>query len=167
MKTIKNFDVKNKKVLVRCDFNVPIDNEGNILDDFRIKKALPTVKYLIKNKAKIILMSHLGEPEGKVVSILKLNKIKEKLDNLLKSSIIRTNDCIGQEVKKQVLNLKPGQILLLENLRFHKEETTNDQEFAKELAEFGDIYGTICKSSGWTSQTSAKQVTGVCTPPKP
>ncbi len=140
MKNIKDFDVKDKKVLVRCDFNVPIDENGNILDDFRIVKTLPTIKYLIENKAKIILMSHLGEPDGKVIDILKLDKVKEKLEELLDIVVLKTDDCIGEEVTKKVLSLTQSQVLLLENVRFHKEETDNDLTFAKELANFGEIY---------------------------
>ena len=140
MKNIKDFDVKDKKVLVRCDFNVPIDENGNILDDFRIRKTLPTIKYLIKNKAKIILMSHLGEPDGKVLPALTLDKVKEKIEELLNTDIVKTSDCIGKDVENQVSNLKQGQILLLENLRFYKEEMDNDSDFAKKLSELAEIY---------------------------
>lgn len=140
MKTIKSFNISGKKVLVRCDFNVPLDDRGNIRDDFRIIKTLPTIQYLIKKKAKIILMSHLGEPNGIVVENLKLDKVKEKLEALLGAVIKKTDDCIGKEAEKQVFNLKPRQILLLENLRFHKEESNNDLDFAKQLADFSDIY---------------------------
>lgn len=140
MKSIKDFDLNNKKVLVRCDFNVPVDQQGNILDDFRIKKTLPTITYLLSQNAKIILMSHLGEPNGKVIPTLTLDNVKDRLEQLLNTSIIKTDDCIGKEVEKQVLHLKPGEILLLENLRFHSRETDNDLEFAKDLAKLGEIY---------------------------
>lgn len=140
MKTLRDINVNNKRVLVRCDFNVPLDEKGNISEDFRIKQTLPTIQYLIKNEAKIILMAHLGEPEGKVVSELRLDKIAERLSELLKLTVIKTDDCIGPEVESAVDNLEAGKVLLLENLRFHKEETDNDPDFANKLASFGDIY---------------------------
>ena len=139
-KSIRDFDVSEKKVLVRCDFNVPLDDKGNILDDFRIIETLDTIKYLIENNAKIILMSHLGEPEGKVIDILKLNKIQEKLSELLGITVKKSEDCIGQEVKELINELKSGEVLLLENLRFHKEEIEDDLKFAKELSSLADIY---------------------------
>ncbi|MSU54348.1 MAG: phosphoglycerate kinase [Candidatus Staskawiczbacteria bacterium] len=140
MKTIKDFDVEGKRILVRCDFNVPLDEDGNICDDFRIVKTLPTIEYLVEQKAKIILMSHLGEPEGRIIPALNLNKIKEKLEELLNMDIVKADDCIGPKVQQQVENLEPGEILLLENLRFHKEETENDSDFAEKLAQLGDFY---------------------------
>lgn len=140
MKTLSDFNVNNKRVLVRCDFNVPLDEKGNILDDFRIKQTLPTIKYLIDNKAKIILMSHLGEPDGKVVPELRLDKIAEKLAEYLKFSVEKEDDCIGLDVENESNKLEPGRVLLLENLRFHKEETDNNPDFAKNLSYLGDIY---------------------------
>lgn len=146
MKTVRDFDVKNKRVLVRCDFNVPLDDQGNILDDFRIKETIPTIKYLLKKRAKIILMSHLGEPEGQVVPVLKMDKIQEKLIEILESkehidvSVTKTPDCIGYEIEKYSFGLDSNEILLLENLRFHIEETENNPEFSKSLSRLGDIY---------------------------
>ena len=140
MKTLKDFDVSSKRVLVRCDFNVPMDEKGNILDDFRIKKTLPTIQYLIKRKAKIILMSHLGDPKGQIVPGLKMDKIAERLAEHLNFTVEKEDDCVGLEVEEQTNQLKPGKVLLLENLRFHKEETDNDPEFAKKLSYLGDIY---------------------------
>ncbi len=140
MKSIKDFSVIGKRVLVRCDFNVPLDEKGNISDDFRIKQALPTIKYLIDSKAKIILMSHLGEPGGKVVEELKLDKIAEKIAEYVKFPIGKEDDCIGPDIEAESNKLDAGKILLLENLRFHKEETDNDQNFAKKLSYLGDIY---------------------------
>ncbi len=141
MKTIRDFNVKNKRVLVRCDFNVPLDKKGNILDDFRIKQALPTIKYLIENKAKIILMSHL-DPESAGVADKKysLDKVKESLEKLLNMNIIKSPDCIGENAKMLSKNLKIGQVLLLENLRFHGEETEGNLKFAEKLSRLGDIY---------------------------
>lgn len=140
MKTLKDFNLKNKRVLVRCDFNVPVDEKGNILDDFRIRKTLPTIKYLIENKAKVILMSHLGEPGGKIVPELKLDKVAENLAGYLNFSIEKEDDCVGPDAESESNKLADGKVLLLENLRFHKEELENNPEFAKKLSYLGDIY---------------------------
>lgn len=139
-KTLLDFDVKNKKVLVRCDFDVPLDENGNIADDFRIRASLPTINYLIEKNAKIILMSHLGEPGGKIESILSLSIVKKKIEELLGVFVEIAADCVGEEVVAQTAKLMAGQVLLLENLRFHKEETENNAEFAEKLAKLGDIY---------------------------
>jgi phosphoglycerate kinase len=140
MKTIKDFNVKGKRVLVRCDFNVPLSNKGEVLDDFRIKQTIPTIEYLIKEGAKVILMSHLGNPDGKEVASLKLDPIQEKLMQYLDCSITKAPDCMGSEIEKWSKEMQSGEILLLENLRFHKEEETNDDSFAKKLSQLGDIY---------------------------
>lgn len=140
MKTLKDFNFNNKRVLVRCDFNVPLSEKGDILDDFRIRKTIPTIEYLIEKGAKIILMSHLDEPAGKVVENLRLTPIQEKLMEYLDLSITKAQDCIGKEVEDWISQMQPGEILLLENLRFHKGEKEADESFAKELAKLGDIY---------------------------
>jgi len=140
MKTLKDFDFKNKRVLVRCDFNVPLDEKGQILDDFRIKETLPTINYLIKKTAKVILMSHLGRPEGKVIDELRLTLIQDRLMEYLDLSITKASDCVGDKIEKWTYEMQPGEILLLENLRFHKEEEEGDLEFAKDLSKLGDIY---------------------------
>jgi len=140
MRTLKEFEVKEKKVLVRCDFNVPLDKQGSILDDFRIKETIPTIQYLIDGGAKIILMSHLGRPEGKVVEELRLTSIKEKLEKCLDLSVKKSDDCIGNETEELINKMNPGEVLLLENLRFHKEEEEGDLDFAKKLADLGNIY---------------------------
>ena len=140
MKTLKDFNFKRKKVLLRCDFNVPLDERGLISDDFRIKEAIPTIEYLIKAEATVILMSHFGKPEGQVVEGLRLTPIQEKLMEYLDLSIAKSQDCIGKEVEDWVKNMQPGEVLLLENLRFHKEEEGGDLGFAKKLADLGDIY---------------------------
>jgi phosphoglycerate kinase len=142
IKTFDDFSFTNKRVLVRCDFNVPLNENGDILDDYRIIQSLPTIKYLLENQAKIILMSHL-DPEGVgvvVESRYNLDKIGKKLSELLDLPIIKINDCIGPEAESQSNTLEAGKILLLENLRFHKEETAGDAEFAKKLSFLGDIY---------------------------
>jgi phosphoglycerate kinase len=146
MKTLNDFDFKNKRVLVRCDFNVPLNEEGNILDTFRIEKTIPTINYLREKKAKIILMSHLGDPEGKIVENLKLLPVQKKLSEILNFKVAMAADCVGQEVKTMVLNMQPGEILLLENLRFHREEKENDPTFAKDLASLGEVYINECFS---------------------
>ncbi len=141
MKNLKDFNLKNKRVLVRCDFNVPLDDKGNILDDFRIEKTIPTIKYLIKENAKVILMGHLGKPKGKKIDILKMDKIQESLAEHLNLSVTKSSDCIGKKIENYTKKeMKNGEILLLENLRFHKEEEEGDSVFAKSLAKLGDIY---------------------------
>jgi len=140
MKTINDFDLSEKKVLVRCDFNVPFDGQGNILDDFKIKETIPTIKYLIEKEAKIILMSHLGDPEGKIKEELRLEPIRKKLIQLLGSEVIMAPDCVGKAVEKMVSGMKSKDVLLLENLRFHKEEEENGEVFSKNLAKLANIY---------------------------
>jgi 3-phosphoglycerate kinase len=140
MKTLKEFDFQNKRVLVRCDFNIPLSNEGNILDDFKIKKTIPTIEYLSRKGAKIILMSHLGEPKGAVAEKLRLTSVKKRLSEILNFSVEKTDDCIGKKVKEKISSMSEGEMILLENLRFHQEEKENNQDFAKELASLGDIY---------------------------
>ena len=139
-KTVRDVDVKNKKVLVRVDFNVPMDANGNITDDTRIKASLETIKYLLKNKAVVILMAHLGRPKGKVTAKFSLAPVAVRLSALLKQNVQFVDNCVGQEVKDAVGQLETGEILLLENLRFHKEEEENDMEFAEKLAALADIY---------------------------
>jgi phosphoglycerate kinase len=140
-KTIRDIDVDGKKVLVRVDFNVPLDiNTGAISDDSRIQAVLPTIKYLIAHKAKIILCSHLGRPEGSVVEGLRIAPIAQRLSQLLNLPVFTATDCIGADVEKAANNLKPGEILLLENLRFHPEEKANDASFARALANLADVY---------------------------
>lgn len=140
MNFLRDIDVKNKKVLMRADFNIFMDNEGVIKDDFRIRVTLPTIKYLLEQKTKIILMTHLGKPNGQVVESLKLDCVKKKLEEHLKMPVKKASDCIGEEVEKMADDLKIGEILLLENLRFHKEEEKNDGKFAEKLARLGDVY---------------------------
>jgi len=140
MKSIRDFNFKNKRVLVRCDFNVPLSDKGEILNDFRIKKTIPTIEYLIKKEAKVILMSHLGRPEGKVVESLRMNSVQNRLMEYLDVSITKTPDCLGPEIVKWTHEMQLGEILLLENLRFHQEEKENDEGFVQKLTKLGDIY---------------------------
>jgi phosphoglycerate kinase len=139
--TIRDIEVAGKKVLVRVDFNVPIDaGTGAITDDSRIRAALPTIEYLIEHQARVILMSHLGRPKGKVSKELSLAPVAERLAKLLDKKVIFTRDCTGPEVEKAVATMKAGDVLLLENLRFHPEEEAGDADFARALARLGDIY---------------------------
>jgi phosphoglycerate kinase len=140
-KTVRDIDVKGKRVLVRVDLNVPLDPEtGEIGDDTRVLAILPTVKYLVDNKAKLILCSHFGRPEGKVVDELRLAPVGERLSQILGLPVQTAKDCIGPEVEEAVERLKEGDILLLENLRFHPEEEQNDPGFAQALARLADVY---------------------------
>lgn len=143
-KVVTDLDVKSKKVLVRVDFNVPMSKTeiGKILDNKRIVAAIPTIKYLIENKAKVILLSHLGRPKGEAKKEFSLEPISKELSNLIKKEVkfIKSNTVVDENVKKEIENLKDGQIALLENTRFRKEETKNIDEFSKELASLGELY---------------------------
>jgi phosphoglycerate kinase len=139
--TIKDIDVSGKRVLVRTDFNVPLDEEtGTINDDSRIRATLPTIKYLTERRARVILCSHLGRPKGKVVAKLSLNVVAQRLSQILGQTVKVARDSLGAEVKQAVEGLKPGDVILLENIRFHPEEEANDDYFARDLARLADIY---------------------------
>ncbi|MDO8669209.1 MAG: phosphoglycerate kinase [Candidatus Buchananbacteria bacterium] len=140
LKELKN--IKGQRILLRVDFNVPISSGGKIdkSEDYRIVQTLPTIKYLIKNKAKIIIMAHLGRPDGKVVEALRLDPVAVRLSHLLKKGIYKSQDILGQEVEKHISEMKDGDILMLENVRFDKREEKGDKKFAQELAKLGDIY---------------------------
>lgn len=139
-KTVKDIDVKGKKVLVRCDFNVPQDENGNITDNRRIVSSLPTIKYLLENKAKVILCSHLGRPKGEVKKEFSLAPVAKELEKQLQTTVKLANDIIGQSAKMLTAEMKEGEIVLLENVRFDAREEKNDSEFAKELAGLAEIY---------------------------
>jgi phosphoglycerate kinase len=139
-KTLSNFKVRGKRVLLRCDFNVPLSGKGEILDDFRIRKTIPTIEYLIKKGAKVVLISHLGRPKGEVVEKLRLTPVQKRLAKYLDVQIPKAGDCIGPEIERRTLEMKNGEVLLLENLRFHKEEEKNGAHFVRELAKLGDIF---------------------------
>lgn len=140
MKTLQDFRVEGKRVLVRCDFNVPLSETGEILDDFRITQTLPTIEYLIAKQAKIIAMSHGGDPGGKVVPQLSLARVQERLLEYLDCSVTLAPDCVGKEIEQWTLQMQNSEILLLENLRFHREEEENEKTFANALAALGDIF---------------------------
>ncbi len=138
--TVRDIPVTGKRVLVRVDFNVPMDKQGFITDDSRIRAALPTITYLIDYGAKVILISHLGRPDGKVVPDLRLTPIAQRLSQLLGQQVGMATNCIGPEVEKSVATLKNGDVLMLENLRFHDDEETGSEEFAAKLARLGDVF---------------------------
>lgn len=139
-KTVRDLDVAGKKVLVRVDFNVPLNDKGEITDDTRITASLPTIQYLLEQKAAVILMAHLGRPKGQVKPELSLAPVAKHLGKLLGKKILLAPDCVGEAAQAAASKLKPGHILLLENLRFHKEEEKNDMEFAEKLASLADLY---------------------------
>lgn len=140
MKSIREIDITNKTVFIRVDFNVPMDELQNIQNDTRIKAVLPTLRYALDNDARLIIASHLGRPKGKFVSEFSLAPVAKRLGRLLKINVRMAPDCIGPEVKTLVSGMKAGDIVLLENLRFHPEEQENDDAFAKELADLCDVY---------------------------
>jgi len=140
-KTVRDVEVEGKRIFLRVDFNVPLDvNTGVISDDSRIQASLPTIKYLVDHKARIILCSHLGRPKGKVVEELRMAPVAQRLSRLTGLWVSTARDCVGQEVESKVQTLKEGDLLFLENVRFHPEEETNDPNFAQELAKLADIY---------------------------
>ena len=139
-KTIEDIQVSGKKVLVRCDFNVPLDENKNITDENRIQGALPTIKYLIKNGARVILCSHLGRPKGEFNMKYSLAPVAKRLTELLGQEVKLAKDVIGPDAKELASSMKDGDVILLENVRFHKEEEKNDPEFAKELASLAEVY---------------------------
>ena len=138
-KSIRDIDPTHMKVLVRADFNVPLD-QGKVSDDTCIRMTLPTIQHLLDHKARVICCSHLGRPKGKVDEALRLNPVADRLSELLKTPVKKVDDCVGPEVEQAVEALKPGEVLLLENLRFHPEEKANDQGFAQKLAGLAELY---------------------------
>jgi len=140
MKTLRDLDLHDKRVLVRVDFNVPMDEHHNITDDIRIRTALPTIKYVLENKGKLILCSHMGRPKGKRVEAFSLAPVALHLQGLLGCNVRLAPDCIGEAVETMVADMRQGDVVLLENLRFHKEETDNDPGFARQLARLADVY---------------------------
>ena len=160
-KTVKDVDVRSKRVLVRVDYNVPLDANGNVSDDKRITASLPTINYLLERGSRIILCSHLGRPKGEVKKEFSLAPVAKRLKELLPGvNIYFASDCIGEEAERKAAALKDGEILLLENLRFHKEEEKNDPEFAKKLASLAEIYvndafGTVHRAHASTAGVAA------------
>jgi phosphoglycerate kinase len=158
-KTIADIDVSGKRVLVRVDFNVPLDKSGRVEDDTRIRESLPTIQTLIKNRARVILMSHLGRPKGKRAMEFSLKPAAERLSQLLGQPVQMANDCIGPEVEQQALSLKDGEVLMLENLRFYNDEEDNNPEFAKKLAALGEIYVNDAFGTAHRAHASTEGIT--------
>lgn len=157
-------DLSGKRVLVRVDFNVPLDESGKITDDTRIRAALPTIQDLMSKEAKIILCSHMGRPNGKVVDSMRLTPAAERLSELLGKPVVKPYDCIGDAVKTQVDAMGNGQVILLENLRFHAEEEANDPEFAKALASLADVYVNDAFGTAHRAHASTEGVTKYLSP---
>ena len=158
-KTIKDVDIKGKRVLMRVDFNVPLDDKLNITDDIRIRAALPTIKYALEKGAKVVLMSHLGRPDGKVVDSMRLTPVAKRLGELLGRKVAKTDDCIGDAVNNTVSAMNPGDVVLLENLRFHAEEEADDPAFAKKLASLGDVFVNDAFGTAHRAHASTEGVT--------
>ena len=157
--SIDDVELKDKRVLVRVDFNVPLDKSKDITDDRRITSSLPTIKKIISDGGKAILMSHLGRPKGGPDPKFSLFPVAKRLSGLLNKEVKLAPDCVGEEVKKMVDQMKPGGVLLLENVRFHPEETKNDEGFSKQLAELGDVYINDAFGSAHRAHSSTEGVT--------
>jgi len=140
LENLKGNEIEKKRVLVRVDFNVPLDEKLNVKDDTRIRASLDTIKYLLSNNCIVILMSHLGRPKGHVEEKLRMDPVALSLENILQRRVIKLDDCIGEDVQKIIFKLNPGEIVLLENLRFHQGEEDNDPVFSQQLASLADIY---------------------------
>src|ERR1700730_4722778 len=158
-KTVRDIDVAGKRVLMRVDFNIPLDAERHITDDTRIRASLPTIQYLLENGAAVILMSHLGRPKGEVNKKYSLAPAAQHLSQLLGRPVQMAPDCIGPHVEVQAQALEPGQAVLLENLRFHTEEEKNDPQFAGQLASLGEIYVNDAFGSAHRAHASTEGVT--------
>ena len=161
-KTVRDVDVKGKKVFVRCDFNVPQDENGRITDENRIIGALPTVKYLLDNGAKVVLASHLGRPKNGFEAKFSLKPVCDRLNELLGNKVTLAADVIGEDAKAKVAALENGHAVLLENVRFHKEEEKNDPEFAKALAAFADVYVNDAFGTAHRAHASTAGVADYC-----
>lgn len=158
-KTVRDIDVAGKRVLMRVDFNVPLDAERHITDDTRIRAALPTIQYVLDHGAALILMSHLGRPDGKVVEKLSLAPVAQRLSELLGRPVEMAEDCIGPQIEAQTRSLSVGQVLLLENLRFHAQEEKNDPAFAQQLAALGELYVNDAFGTAHRAHASTEGVT--------
>ena len=156
---IKEIDLKGKRLLMRVDFNVPLDENLNVSDDKRIQASLPTIRYAMEQGARVILMSHLGRPKGEVIPEMSLKPVAVRLGELLKKNVRFAPDCIGDEVEKTVSDMRDGDVCLLENVRFHKEETDNDPAFSKQLARVGDVYANDAFGSAHRAHASTVGVT--------
>lgn len=160
MKTVKQIDIEEKRVLFRVDFNVPLDSQQNITDDTRIRAVLPTLRYALDNRARVIVASHLGRPKGKAVPEMSLAPVSKRLGRLLEQNVKMAYDCIGAEVEAAVAALAPGEVLLLENLRFHPGETANDDDFARALAKLCEVYINDAFAVSHRKNASVEAITG-------
>ena len=159
-KTIRDIDLSNKAVLVRVDFNVPLDvHSREISDDSRIRAALPTIRYLIEQRCRVVLCSHFGRPKGEIVEDMRLGPVAKRLSELLGLPVAITKDCIGAEVEQAFSSMKNGEVLLLENLRFHAEEEKNNEDFARALSSLADIYVNDAFGTAHRSHASTVGVT--------
>jgi len=157
--TIRDIDVSGKRVFVRVDFNVPFSDDGSVSDDTRIRAALPTIRYLLDRKARVILASHLGRPKGKVVEDMRMNRVAGPLGALLGTAVNCVDNCVGPEVEKVVAALRDGEVLLLENLRFHMEEEKNAASFAEQLATLADVYVNDAFGTAHRAHASTEGIT--------
>jgi phosphoglycerate kinase len=158
-KTIRDVDVRGKRALVRADLNVPLDANREVTDDTRVVAALPTIRYLVERGARVILCSHLGRPKGKVVDALRLDPVAVRLGELLRKPVRKVDDCIGPKVQAAVQAMQPGDVLLLENLRFHPEEESNDPDFSRSLASLADLYVNDAFGTAHRAHASTSGVT--------
>ena len=163
-KTLKDIVLQGRIVLMRCDFNVPLDEHRNITDDRRITSALPSIKYILEQGAALVLCSHLGRPKGEVKPELSLKPVAQRLEDLLGLKVIMAPDCVGAEVDRLKSELAPGQVMLLENLRFHREEEKNDAEFARSLAAGCDVFVNDAFGTAHRAHASTEGVTHVIQP---
>ncbi|MCK4973646.1 MAG: phosphoglycerate kinase, partial [Sulfurimonas sp.] len=154
---IKNLDISGKKVFIRCDFNVPMDEFGNISDDRRIRSAISTINYCLDQDCAVILASHLGRPKGEVNEKYSLVPVARRIQHLLKRDVVLSTDVVGEDAQAKAKALKSSEVLLLENLRYEAGETKNDEAFAKELADMADIYINDAFGS-WQPHTSTIRV---------
>lgn len=183
---VRDLDLENKRVLMRVDFNVSLDKEGKISDDTRIRAALPTIRYVLDKGASLVLMSHLGRPKGEVVERLRMDPVAHRLEELLGRKVLKLDDCVGSKVEERVKKMRRGEAILLENTRFHAEETKNDPRFARQLASLADVFindafGTAHRShastvgvakflpaaAGFLMSKELKILEGILTHPKP
>ncbi|MDI6785661.1 MAG: phosphoglycerate kinase [bacterium] len=156
---ISDLNLDGKKLIIRTDFNVPQDEQGNITDDRKIKESIPSINYALSKKAKVILISHLSRPKGEIVESMRLNPIAKRLSELLGKEVKKLDDCLGEEVKSEISKMQEGEVILLENIRFYKEETQNEENFAKELAGLGDLFVNEAFSASHRAHASVVGIT--------
>ena len=159
IKYIDGLELKGKKVFIRADFNVPLDKNQNITDDIRIRETIPTIKYVLDKGGAVVVASHLGRPKGKVAQEFSLLPVQKRLSELLDKSVLFADDCIGNDAQVKAQGLKPGDVLLLENLRFYAEEEKNDNAFAQKLARLADVYINDAFSVSHRAHASVEAIT--------